>query len=386
MVYNFDEHIERRDPVSVKWAMYPDDVLPLWVADMDFRSPPEVIAALQQRAAHGVFGYHFDAPGLREVLVERYRTRHGLNVTGDQFVFTPGIVATLNLITRTFHHPGEGVLVQTPIYPPFLTAPKNGGKQLQTAEMAVTVEGQRLRYEIDFDRFEAAITPETRMFILCNPYNPVGRVYTRAELEKLAEICLRHNLLVIADEIHCDLLHPGAQHISFASLSPEVAAHTITLSAPSKTFNIPGLACSFAVIENPALLRTFRDTAGAVGLHPNTFGYVGAEAAYRYGQPWLDELHAYLTINRDTLVQFVEERLPQIKVTVPEGTYLAWLDCRDLNLPESPYKYFLEHAKVAFSGGEAFGKAGEGFVRLNYGCTRATLLDALNRVHESLNQ
>lgn len=385
-MYNFDEAIDRRSPLSVKWSMYGADVLPLWVADMDFRAPDEVIAAIKTRADHGIFGYQFDAPGLREVLAARYCDRYNLKITGDSILFLPGIVTGLNLVTKAFHHPGEGVLMLTPIYPPFLSAPVNSGKVVQSAALAVTREGQRLRYEIDFDRLEAAITPDTRMFLLCNPHNPVGRVYTRAELEQLADFCLRHHLLIVADEIHCDLLHPGAEHIAIASLSPEVSARTITLSAPSKAFNIPGLACAFAVIEDPALLRTFRETAYQSGAFVNTVGYAAAEAAYRYGQTWLDELLAYLTINRDTLVRFIEERLPNVRVTVPEGTYLAWLDCRDLNLPTSAYQYFLREAKVAFNAGETFGAGGEGFVRLNYGCTRQTLLDALDRMHESLSK
>lgn len=386
MAYNFDEQIERRSPTSVKWSAYPADVLPLWVADMDFRSPDEVIAALKARIDHGVFGYQMDEPALRELLAERYRLRHGIQVTTDEILFIPGMVTALNLVCRAYHHAGDGVLVLTPIYPPFLSAPKNGGKTLQTAELAYTVAGQRLHYEIDFDRLEAAVTPRTRLFLLCNPHNPVGRAYTRAELEKLAEFCLRHQLLIVADEIHCDLLHPEGQHISIAGLSPEVSARAITLSAPSKTFNIPGLACSFAVIEDPALLKTFRDAAYALGVHVNTLGYTAADAAYRYGQAWLDELLAYLTINRDTLVRFIEERLPGIKVTVPEATYLAWLDCRDLDLPGTPYQFFLDNAKVGLSAGELFGAGGDGFVRLNYACTRQTLLDALNRLHESLSK
>ena len=385
MVYNFDEAVDRRNSSSIKWSQYGDDVIPLWVADMDFRSPDEVLTAIKQRADHGIFGYQADSPSLRELLAERYKLRHGLQVTPEEIMFVPGVVTALNIVSRAYDHPGDGVLMLTPIYPPFMSATQNGGKLLQTAELAVTQEGQRIRYEIDFERLEAAVTPQTRIFMLCNPHNPVGRVYSRVELEQLAEFCLRHKLLIIADEIHCDLIHPGADHISIASLSPEVSARTITLSAPSKAFNVPGLACSFAVIEDPALLKAFRDSAYSIGALVNAIGYTAAEAAYRHGQTWLDELLAYLTINRDTLVQYIETRLPQIKVTVPEGTYLAWLDCRALNLPESPYNFFLEKAKVAFSAGEIFGQGGDGFVRLNYGCTRQTLVEALDRMAEALN-
>ena len=385
MAHDFDTLIDRQDTDCVKWSIYERDVIPMWVADMDFSAPAPVLEALHQRIDHGVFGYQMDCPSLREVLVDRLQTRHGIQATSEELLFTPGIVSALNIICRTFGEPGDGVLVNTPIYPPFLSAPKVGDKVVQTVPLAEARDGSCLRYEIDFDALEAAVTPRTKIFLFCNPHNPVGRVYTRVELERIADFVLRHDLILFSDEIHCDLLHPGSQHISIASLSTEIAERTITLSAPSKTFNIPGLGLGFAVIENPEFMRKMRSAIYENAAFVNTLAYTAAEAAYRDGQAWLDGLLAYLTENRDLMVDFMHEHLPQIPLTKPEGTYLAWLDCRSLNTEESPYTFFLNHARIAFNDGAAFGEDGQGFVRLNYGCTRSTLVDALERMREAVN-
>lgn len=384
MAHDFDTPIERQDTDCVKWSVYERDVIPMWVADMDFSAPAPVLEALHQRIDHGVFGYQMDCPSLREVLVDRLQTRHGIQATSEELLFTPGIVSALNIVCRTFGEPGDGVLVNTPIYPPFLSAPRVGDKVVQTAPLAETHDGSCLRYEIDFDALEAAVTPRTKIFLFCNPHNPVGRVYTRMELERIADFVLRHDLILCSDEIHCDLLHPGSRHISIASLSPEIAERTITLSAPSKTFNIPGLGLGFAVIENPEFMRKLRSAIYENAAFVNTLAYTAAEAAYRDGQAWLDALLVYLTENRDLLVDFMREHLPQIPLTKPEGTYLAWLDCRALNTEESPYRFFLNHARIAFNDGASFGEDGKGFVRLNYGCTRSTLVDALDRMREAV--
>ena len=386
MAHDFNTPIERLDTDCVKWSVYERDVIPMWVADMDFSAPAPVLDALHKRIDHGVFGYQIDCPSLREVLVDRLQTRHGIQATSEELLFTPGIVSALNIVCRTFGEPGDGVLVNTPIYPPFLSAPKVGDKVVQIAPLAETRDGSCLRYEIDFDALEAAVTPRTKIFLFCNPHNPVGRVYTRVELERIADFVLRHDLILCSDEIHCDLLHPGSQHVSIASLSQEIAERTITLSAPSKTFNIPGLGLGFAVIENPEFMRMMRSAIYENAAVVNRLAYTAAEAAYRDGQAWLDALLVYLTENRDLMVDFMHEHLPQIPLTKPEGTYLAWLDCRALNTDESPYQFFLKHARIAFNDGEAFGEDGKGFVRLNYGCTRSTLVDALERMREAVNR
>jgi cystathionine beta-lyase len=242
------------------------------------------------------------------------------------------------------------------------------------------------RYTIDFDAVARALTPRTRVFILCNPHNPVGRVYQREELTRMAEICLRHNLIICADEIHSDLTFQGHRHTPIAALAPEIAERTITLMAPSKTFNLPGLKCAYAIIPNPALREKF--TAARLDLVPqavNILGYIATLAAYREGQPWLDALRHYLEANRDTVSQYVAAHLPGVTMGTPEGTYLAWLDCRQAGIPHTdPYTFFLEHAKVALSDGATFGTGGQGFVRLNFGCPRATVLQALERMHKAL--
>jgi cystathionine beta-lyase len=242
------------------------------------------------------------------------------------------------------------------------------------------------RYTIDFDAFERAITPRTRVFILCNPHNPVGRVYQRDELTRMADICLRHDLIICADEIHADLIFQGHRHIPIASLAPEIAERTITLMAPSKTFNLPGLKCAYAIIPNPALRQKFTDARlDLVPQSVNLLGYIATLAAYREGQPWLDELLRYLEANRDTVSQYVAAHLPGVTVGKPEGTYLAWLDCRQAGIPHhDPYTFFLERAKVALNDGATFGTDGQGFVRLNFGCPRATLLQALERMQKAL--
>lgn len=380
---DFNLFIDRREQYNCdKWSAYDNGVIPLWVADMDFRSPEPVIRALHERIDHGVFGYQNDCPDLREVLVERLRARHNLMAATDQILFMPGLVFGLNTVSRAIGAPGSGILVLTPAYPPFLSAPGNNDRPLQTAPLASSVSDGILRYEIDFDALEAAITPETRLFLFCNPHNPVGRVYTQAELEGIAEFCLRHDLILCADEIHCDLLYEGSQHISIASLSPEIADRTITLLAPSKTFNLPGFGLGFTVIPNPELRELIRATSSKTGASVNALAHTAAETAYREGQAWLDDVLVYLRDNRDLVIEFVREHFPDVPITQPEGTYLAWMDWRALDLQPNPFQFLLDHAKVAFSDGESFGAPG--FLRINYATTRGILMDALLRVKEAL--
>ncbi len=384
MTANFNTYIERRKSDCAKWGYYPDDVLPLWVADMDFRSPEPVIAALHERIDHGIFGYQMDCPELRDVIVERLRTHHNIDTNGEAIQFTPGLVYAVNTVSRAIGEPGSGILVQTPAYPPFLSAPHSSDRVLQSAPLALTVADGVMHYEIDFEAMEAAVTPETRMFILCNPHNPVGRAFTRAELEGIAEFCLRHDLIICSDEIHCDLVFEGYQHISIASLSPEIADRCVTLLAPSKTYNIPGFGLGFAVIQNEALRQRFHDAAMAVGGHPSTVSYPAAVAAYTQGQEWLDEVLVYLEGNRDLVFDFAREVLPEVPITQPEATYLTWLDFRPLNLDPDPYQFFLDKAKVAFSNGQDFDAPG--FLRINFATTRDNLNEALDRVRRSLGR
>ncbi|MBN1810793.1 MAG: PatB family C-S lyase [Anaerolineae bacterium] len=381
MSYDFDRLVDRRGTDSLKWHRYGEDVLPLWVADMDFRAPEPVIHALHERVEHGVFGYGVPLPELRQVIVERLQRLYGWQVSPGELIFLPGVVTGFNLVCHAFAAPGDGVLVQTPVYYPILDAPSGVGLTRDEMALARRPDGY---YEIDFDVLGGTITDRTRVFILCNPHNPVGRVFRREELERMAEICLRHDVLICSDEIHCDLVFPGHRHTPIASLSPEIADRTVTLMAPSKTYNVPGLRCSVAIVRNRELRRRLRKTHADLVGEVNVMGYAAALAAYRDGQPWLDEVLRYLEANLDFLLRYVEAYMPGITMSRPEGTYLAWLDCREAGIPGNPHRFFLERARVAVSDGAIFGRGGEGFVRLNFGCPRSTLVEALDRMREAL--
>lgn len=381
MHYNFDEVIDRRHSDSEKWRRYGDDVLPLWVADMDFRSPDVVVEAIQQRLDHGVFGYMHDPIEMREVIVERLQTRYGWHVAPEAVILLPGVQPGFNVTCNAFAAAGDGVLIQTPIYPPILHAHSHFAQASVEAPLTRDAAGH---YSIDLEAFERAITERTRVFLLCNPHNPTGRVFRRDELAAMAEICLRHDLIVCSDEIHCDIVYPGHQHLPLASLAPEIADKTITLMAPSKTFNMPGLRLAIAVIPNATVRRCFQLVQRPLIGSPNTLGVVAARAAYQKGQPWLDDLLAYLEANCDYLLHYVQANMPAITVHKPEATYLAWLDCRQAGIAGRPFEFFLQKANVALNGGESFGSGGEGFVRVNFGCPRSTLAEALDRMRAAL--
>ncbi len=381
MTHDFDQCIDRRHSESLKWNYYDEDVLPMWVADMDFRSPEPVIRALHERVEHGVFGYGWDPPELREVFVDRLQRLYDWQVSPEALVFLPGVVTAFNLVCHAFGSRGEGVLLHTPVYYPMLYAP--GGAGMTRNEMQLTRQPDG-RYEIDFDLFEQTISDRTRIFILCNPHNPVGRVFRREELAQMADICLSHRILICSDEIHCDLLFEGNQHLPIATLAPEIADQTITLMAPSKTFNVPGLKCSLAIVQNPELRKTLKETHTGLVHGVNIMGYAAALAAYRDGQPWLDEVMRYLEANLDLLVEYVEEHLPGISMSRPEATYLAWLSCHEAGIPGNPHEFFLKEARVAMNDGAVFGQGGEGFVRLNFGCPRSRLTEALERIKGAL--
>ena len=380
MIYDFDTCPDRRRTESEKWSKYPADVLPLWVADMDFVSPEPVRQALLERIQHGVFGYGHELHELRERIVARMAERYGWQILPEDILFIPGVIRGFNLACHALAEPGGSAFVQTPVYPPMLVAPYYAGLKRQEAELKLTADGS---YEIDWGAFEAALVPGTRLFLLCNPHNPVGRVFRREELARMAEICLRHGITLCSDEIHADLLYPGQTHIPIASLDPQVARNTITLMAPSKTFNIAGLDCSFAILQNPELRQRYSGAMRGLVSGVNILGWVAALTAYRDGQEWLTQVLSYLTANRDFLFDFVQKELPGVGMAKPEGTYLAWLDCRASGL-EDPYQFFLEKARVALNDGKTFGRGGEGFVRLNFACPRATLEQALHQIKAAL--
>ena len=384
MGYDFDTVIDRRASDSSKWHFYSEDVLPMWVADMDFRSPEPILRAMHERVDHGVFGYGGLTAKLREVITERVARLYNWEIHPEAVVSLPGLVCGLNVVSRAIGDRGDGVMVSSPVYPPFLSAPVNQERELQEALLAKGERAGHLYYAFDDAIFAAAIRPNTRLFILCNPHNPVGRAYTPTELTQMAEICVRHNLTVCSDEIHCDLLLGGTVHTPFASLSPEIAERTITLMAPSKTFNVPGLGCSLAIVTNPELRKQMQKASMGIVPHVNLLGYAAAVAAYTECDDWLDELRSYLTANRDFVVSYIDQYLPQLGVTVPEATYLAWIDCRESGIEGSPQKFFLEKAKVALNDGSMFGKGGEGFVRLNFGCSRTLLEQGLDSMRKAL--
>ena len=381
MTYNFDELPDRRKSECIKWHAHDEDILPMWVADMDVISPEPVIQALHDRVTHGVFGYPRVMPELEEVIVARLADLYQWHIQPEDIVFTPGVVKGFNLACQVMAEPGGGVLVNPPIYYPILDAPKNAGMYRQDVELTLLEDGS---YQIDWTAFESAVTEQTSLFILCNPHNPVGRVFKQTELARMAEICLQQDITICSDEIHCDLIFKGHRHIPIATLDPEIAQNTITLMAASKTFNIAGLQCSFAVIQNPDLRERFKHAGKGLVSWVNVMGMVATEAAYRLGQEWLDELMLYLKANRDYTYDYVNNRLPGISMSRPEGTYLAWLDCRVAGIEENPHNFFLEEARVAMNDGAAFGRGGEGFVRLNFGCPRSLLTEALERMRAAL--
>lgn len=393
--YNFDEVIDRRNTCAVKYGIVDDDVLPLWVADMDFPAPDPVIEALHRCADQRIFGYTLHPPELPDVLRAHLLAKYNWQVAPEAIVFVPGVVPALNIAIRAYGQPGDGVLMQPPVYPPFIKAPPGAGQRAVCSELVRREDRNRLYYEIDFDDFERAASDErTRLFSLCSPHNPVGRVWTRDELARMAEICLKHDVIICSDEIHCDLLFDDNRHIPTATLAPEVAARTITLMAPSKTYNVPGLGFSFAIIEDEALRQRFVATLAPLGLHVNAMGYAAGLAAYRDGQPWLDAVLRYMQANRDYTTAYIDTHFPEVRVTHPEGTYLSWLDVRTFNSGDEVGEgigawidpFFLKNARVALNNGLLFGDGGQGFARLNFATPRSILTEALERMHSAVQR
>lgn len=376
---DFDSPVDRRNTASMKWDKYKDrDILPLWVADMDFVSPPAVIAALKQRAEHGVFGYTRPPQELTQELRQMLQRQYGWSVAAEWIVWLPGVVSGLNISCRAVGEDNDDVITAVPVYPPFLTAPKFSRRNLVSAPL---VQNQD-RWEFDFDLFEKNITPRTRLLLLCSPHNPVGRVFSKEELLKVAEICEKYDVIICSDEIHCDLiLDEDKYHIPTAALAPEIADRTITLMAPSKTYNLPGLGCSFAVISNPKLRHLFKKTMAGIVPIVNAMGFAAALATYRNGDEWLRSLLKYLRANRKLVTDAIKQ-MPAVSMTHVEATYLAWIDTRAADL-DDPVKFF-ENAGVGLSDGREF--SGPGYVRLNFGCPRATLEEALKRMGRGLSR
>jgi len=379
----FDELLERRGTDSIKWSLHDEDVLPMWVADMDFRSAPAIVDALRARVEHGVFGYPAEPETLRALIVERLKRRFAWSIDAEWIVFLPNVYVGFHLAAHAVTRSGDGVLIHTPMYFPILGAPEIVGVRAQVAPLTYSPDG---RYELDLDRTESALDGRSRLLILCNPHNPVGRVYRQEELETIAALCARHNLILCSDEIHADFVYSGHRHIPIASLSSEVAARTITLMSPAKSFNLAGIPFAYAIISNATLRDRYEAAKRGLVPHPGVFGLAAAVAAYEAGEPWLNELVAYLEGNRDAAESFLRERVPQVRMTPLEGTYLAWLNCRSIGPGAPPYVSLLDDGRIATVDGDRFGDGGNGFVRVNLACPRQRLLDGLERIRSSIER
>lgn len=381
---NFDTYLNRRNTNSIKWLLYPKDVLPMWVADMDFPAPPPILKRLHN-AVDGVLGYDFATPKLKETVAARMDRLYGWKVKPEAIVDVTGIVTGFSVAARIACTPKKGVLLQTPVYNEFHEVKNNLGIPQLNAPFIRHVNGNILSYEIDWDVFEKQIK-KAGIFLLCNPHNPLGIIFSRKELLRMAELCIENNVLIVSDEIHSELLLDGNSFTPLAKLSAEIAKHTITLVAPSKTFNVPGLFCGFAIIPDGDLRKRYADEVARLRIHVNSMGLYAAETAFS-GQcdSWLTDLRRYLTANRDFLVEYVTENMPGVRLTNPDATYLSWLDFTQTKIKGSPHKFFLKNAKVGLSEGLAFGREGEGHVRMNFGTSRKLLAQGLDKMRKALN-
>lgn len=387
MKYNFDEFVDRRNTNCIKWDTLEDtynskDILPMWIADMDFKASDEIINALKERVEHGVLGYNFISDSTYESIINWAKKRYNWDIKKEWILFTPGVVAGFNLGLRILTEEKDEVVIQPPIYPPFFRVIDNNKRTLVTNPLII----ENGKHTIDFDDLEKKLKT-AKVLMLCSPHNPVGRVWNKEELTKLADLCLKNNVFVISDEIHCDLIFKGYKHINIASLSKDMEANTITLIAPSKTFNLAGLFTSVVIIPNEEIRKKYENEILNLEIgHVSVFGAVGLEAAYTHGEEWLEEALVYIEGNVDYTLDYIEKNIPKIKVIRPEGTFLLWLDFRELGLnQEELNKLMIEKGKVLLNDGSSFGKEGEGFLRLNIGCPRSTLEEALKRIENAVN-
>lgn len=381
-MYNFDKIVDRLDTDNVKYDLREPyfgkaDVLPMWVADMDFETPDFVREAIQKRAQHPIYGYSFRPKAYFTSIINWVNRRHQWKLEKDWILFSPGIVPALNMATLTFTKPGDGILVQPPVYFPFFSAITNHNRKIVENQL-IYQEG---KYTIDFNDFENK-AKDASMFFLSNPHNPVGRLWTKDELQKMGEICVKNNVIIIADEIHCDLTLPGFRYVPMASLSEEISGKTITCIAPSKTFNMAGMSTSSLVIEDKTLRNQFEQTIEHVHVGSgNLFGNVASIAAYTHGDQWLDELLMYIENNFKLLEDFIKNEMPALHLIKAEATYLAWIDFRRTGLSDDEIKQkLLDEAKLGLSPGPVFGSGGEGFQRMNLATPKTNILDALERL------
>jgi len=387
MKYDFDVVINRRGTGSAKWDRAEQlfnvkGILPMWVADMDFKSPEPIIKALKKTAERGIFGYTTVPDSYYAALTGWMKKRHQWDIQRDWVVLTPGVVPAIRLLVKAFTQPGDQVIVQTPVYYPFFDAIKDNGCEI--LDNPLRLKGQQ--YVMDLSDLEQKITKRTKMIILCSPHNPISRVWTKNELKKLGDLCIRNNILIVSDEIHGDLVYCGFKHIPFPTVSPTFADRVIVCTAASKTFNLPGLRTSNIIISNPELKKQFTAVMRNCGMSsPNMFGITATEAAYRYGESWLEQLLDYLQGNVEFCQQFVAQRIPGLKVVQPQGTYLLWLYFRNCGIKTDRLGRFVrEDAKVGLESGTQFGCKEEGFERMNIACPRKTLTKALHRIEKAV--
>lgn len=386
-MFDFGRIIQRKGTNCYKWDQCKeffgtDDLIPMWVADMDFETIEEVKRVIKERVEHGVFGYTFIPDSFYNSIIDWQFTQNNWKIEKDWIINAPGVVPSIKICIQAYTSPGDDVVVQTPVYFPFFSSVKLNGRNLITNPLKFNGK----HYEMDFDDLERKISDKTRMLILCSPHNPVGRVWKKEELERLGEICLRNNVIIVSDEIHSDIIMSTHKHTPIASLSKELSEITITCMSVSKTFNLAGLATSYVIISNSVLRSKYFHTAQRLGLlTTNIFGILALETSYRYGKKWLKALLEYLRENRDFVLKFLREKIPQVDAIETEGTYLMWLNFKKLGLTQEELKEFIfKKAKVGLQDGRMFGEEGRGFMRMNIGCPRVILKEALQRLETAI--
>ncbi len=396
MKYNFDQIYDRKKTNCVKWDAVKsifgrDDVIPMWVADMDFPVAEQIVEVLRKRAEHPFYGYTQPGANVIEAVVERMQRKFDWRIKPEWVVFTPGVIPALNVAVRALTRPGDKIILQEPVYFPFFSAVTSCGCHIVNNELKLVDS----HYEMDYEDLESKFvsrgvmrseSSRIKAIILCNPQNPVGRLWKHDELVRMGEIVIRHGVVVISDEIHCEILFKGYKHVPFASISEEFEQNSIVCMSPSKTFSLAGLEVSSIIIPNKKLRDEFTSARSGVLPQPNLFGYVALEAAYRFGDEWLEQVLNYLQGNLDFMTKYFTERIPRIKIIQPQGTYLIWLDCRELGMDNDTLRSFMrEKARVGLNDGFVFGECGSGFERMNIACPRSILREALLRIEMAVN-
>lgn len=388
MKYDFDELIDRENTSCYKYDLRRkvfgrEDVIPMWVADMDFRTPRFITDALKERLEHEVLGYTVPSLGLKKICADWQKRRYGWEADPEWFGFVPGIVTGLGFAVNTFTQPGDKVIVQPPVYPPFFKVPNGNGREVVYNPLK-EIGG---RYEMDFDLLEKQLDDNAKLFVLCHPHNPGGRVWSRETLGKLSELCASKGVLIISDEIHADMTYHAYRHIPFASISDAARDNSITFMSPSKTFNVPGLINSYYVIPNPRLRRQLELALEHVDLHVNLFGFVATEAAYTQGKEWLGQMVDYLEGNARTVVDYCDKNIPGVTAMMPESSFLVWIDFSELGLSsEALRNLIIEKAGLGLNDGPTFGLGGEGHQRINVGCPRSLVVEAMERIEKAVKE